>query len=115
MTTYQQNIIDKVYKKFVESDSIDIQWTDIDEQISILEWLDDRQLMIEAKVKLHEQSGGQPRCNQDHPINDCFIPIAIEAVKFIVDSYAKTKTLNSNDRFVIKYYLSLSQVGLIIY
>lgn len=115
MNKDQRETVKLVYQRFVESDGLDQAWSDLDEQMSLLEWLDDGQLIIEASVKIKEQTMGQPRCNQNHSIGDCFVPTIIEAVGLILDLYSKTGNLHSNNKFIVKYYLALSQVGFIIY
>ncbi len=115
MTKDQQETVSRVYRRFADADAAATSWTDVDEQISILEWIDDRQLIIESAVLVQLQSQGEPRCNQDHPISECFIPLIIEAVNHILELYEKTGNLHINNKFILQYYLALSQVGLIIY
>lgn len=115
MTKDQQDTVTKVFRRFYDADQAETQWTNIDEQMSMLEWLDDHQLVIEAAVLIQIQSSGEPRCNQNHPISECFIPLVIEAAGHILDLYAKTGNLHPNNKFVLQYYLAMSQVGFIVY
>lgn len=114
MTKDQQDTVKQVYSRFVESDKLETEWSGVDECMSMLEWLEDHQLTIEAAVVHHLHCNGQPRCTQDHPIEQCFVPVIIEATGIILDLYAKTGYLHQNNRFILGYYLSLSQVGFII-
>lgn len=115
MTDEQVKIIRAVYQRFRTSDNQETGWSDIDESMSMLTWLEDGQLTIEASLKIIEHSEGRPKCAQNHPIEDCFVPTIVEAVGIILDLYAKTGNLHSNNRFVLQYYLALSQTGFIIY
>lgn len=107
--------ISKVYEKFYESDLFDANWTKIDEQISMLEWLDDHQLTIEAAALVKIQTKGKPTCNQVHTYAECFVPTIIEVVEYLVDQYEKTGDLPVKHKFILQYYLALSQVGFIVY
>lgn len=115
MTKDQQLIVTQVYRKFYESDSADEGWTDIDEQMSMLEWLDDNQLVVEAAVLMQLQAQGTPRCGQPHPISQCFVPTIVEAVGYILDLFANTGSLHAKNKFILQYYLALSQIGFIVY
>lgn len=115
MTKDQQEIVSRVYVKFYKSDCTDEGWTDIDEQMSHLEYLEDNQLVIESAVLIQLQSGGQPKCTLDHPNKECFVPIVIEAVGYILDLYESTSNLHPKNKFILQYYLALSQVGHILY
>lgn len=115
MTKDAQETVSKVYRRFVEADAAETAWTTIDEQMSMLEWLEDTQLAIEAAVLLQLHSQGNPRCNQDHPASECFIPLIIESVTHILDLYAKTANLHVKNKFILQYYLAMTQVGYIKY
>jgi hypothetical protein len=115
MTKEQQQTVTQVYRKFYDSDSIDEGWTEIDEQMSMLEWLDDNQLVVEAAVLIQLQTQGQPRCDQNHPISECFVPTIIEAVGYILDLFGKSGNLHAKNKFILQYYLALSQIKFIVY
>lgn len=107
--------IEKVYQRFLESDIKQQGWSELDEQMYALECLSDNQLTIEASVKLNEHLSGNPRCSQDHAIEQCFVPVIVDAVTIILDNYMESGDLSVNNRFVLEYYLSVSQIGLIVY
>lgn len=111
----QQVVVSKVYRKFFEEDTQDFGWDEIDDQMSHLDYLADNQLAIESAVILQLHQQGTPTCNQDHPLVDCFIPLVIEAVTYILDLYMKTEHMPNKSRFILQYYLALSQVGYIKY
>lgn len=115
MTKDQQEVVSQVYRRFFDADMLEKNWTNIDEQMSMLEWLDDNQLVIECAVLLQLQTQGEPRCNQNHPTSECFIPLIIDAVTSILDLFSATGGLHEKNKFILRYYLAMSQVGFIIY
>lgn len=115
MTKDQQEVVSQVYRRFYDADANDKNWTNIDEQMHMLDWLDDNQLIVEAAVLYQIQTAGEPRCNQKHPITECFIPLVIDAVTSILDLFAETGSLHEKNRFILQYYLAMSQVGFIVY
>jgi len=115
MTQDQKVTVSQVFQRFVESDTAERGWSDVDEQMSMLEWLSDGQLAIEASVLLQIQSGGNPQCRQEHSKSACFVPTILEAVGVILDLYGKTSNLHPRNKFILQYYLALSQVGFIVY
>jgi hypothetical protein len=114
MTKEQQITVSQVYRQFAESDSKDMEWTNIDTYMEAMSWLDDNQLIIEAAVVHQIHCSGQPRCTQEHPIEHCFVPVIIDAIGHILDLYAETKNLHVKNRFVLEYYLAVTQEGLIL-
>jgi len=115
MTKDEQIIVKRVLARFKESDKLETEWSEVDEQMSRLEWLDNHQLTIEAGVKLDEHAGGNPKCGQNHAEGECFVPVIIDAVCIILNLYDQTGNLHANNRFILEYYLSLSQTGFIVY
>ena len=115
MSKDQQIVVTRVYQRFCKADAEETSWTDIDEQMCYLEYIDDPQTVIEAAVILQLHLQGDPRCEQDHPREECFIPLVIDAATAIIDLYGKTGNLHPKNKFILQYYLALSQVGYIVY
>lgn len=115
MTKEQRHTVQQVFHRFCESDKLETEWSGVDECMSMLEWLDSHQITIEAAVVYHVHGKGQPHCSREHPIGECFVPTIIEAVGIILHLYAQTGNLHPNNRFILGYYLSLAQVGFIVY
>lgn len=115
MTPDQIKTVTEVYRKFADSDNDETEWTNIDEHMSSLEWLGDNQLTIEAEVKYNEQKKGTPRCPANHSHEHCFIPVVIDAVTAILDLYKETKQLHPKNKYILQYYLALSQDGFIVF
>lgn len=115
MTKDQQETVKNVFSKLAAADAAETSWTDIDEQMSMLEWIDDPQLVVEAAVIMAIHSKGEPRCGTDHDLTECFVPTLVEAVGIILDLYGKTGNLHVKNKFILQYYLAMAQVGFIRY
>lgn len=115
MTKDQIQIVRSVFSKLAAADAAETSWTDIDEQMYFLEFLENNQLTIEAAVISNKHSQGNPRCGTDHPIEECFVPKIVEAVGYILDLYASTGNLHPNNAYILKYYIAMNQVGFIRY
>jgi hypothetical protein len=113
-TTEQELKIENVFRRFADSDSKTKNWDELDEAISMLGWLDDNQLTIEVHTKLIHQTSGSPRCNSDHPIAECFVPDIVEAIDLLLNEYVDTRYLSNKAKFMMQYYLGLSQIGHIV-
>lgn len=103
----------KVFRKLAAMDIQNPEWGPMDEQLWILSWLEDNQLVTEAEVKLFEHKQGEPRCTSDHPISECFVPVIVDAVVIILDLHRVTGYLHEKNKLILQYYLALSQVGYI--
>lgn len=113
MTPDQAATVTKVYRKFVNNDQMESDWTPIDEQMSMLEWINDEQLLIEASVKLEKLKKGNPRCAIDHPGKECWVPLVLDAIEAILGIHKENKILHPHNRFILQYYLALAQIGAI--
>lgn len=114
MTKEQQQAVTTVLRRFADIDNSSTTWTDVDEQMSLLEWLSDHQITVEAEVKLLAQRKGNPRCKADHPTSQCFVPTVLEAVDAILQLYKETGNLHLKNRYILTYYTVLSYNGTII-
>jgi hypothetical protein len=114
MTPEQIEITKNIYQKFYEIDCNQHDWTSIDEYMSHLDYLDDKQVAIEAEVKLREHLSGNPKCKEHEEEHECLVPKIIEAVKIIINGNREKKKIHIKDRFVLQYYLALSQAKYIV-
>lgn len=113
MTPDQVRIVAQVYRRFAESE--DRPWDSLDDNLWPLEWLDNDQLHRECDVLLEKHRQGKPRCDVEHKKeNECFVPTIIDAVVAILDLYKKTGYMHKNNRYILEYYLALTQIGMII-
>jgi hypothetical protein len=105
-------VIKVVYDRFIESESND--WGDLDCNLEFFDWLTDKELINETKVKRIKHSEGKIfRCTSAHNQEDCFAPYILEAVICIVNLWDKTRILNKKNRYILLYYVSMSEMGLI--
>lgn len=111
MTKEQLATIDDVYAQFMKGEE-HAGWDLMDDQLCHLEYLDDHQTIIEVKVQL-ERHGSTVACNQEFCNQGCYAQIVVEAVKYIVND-CECEILSVKERYVLDYYLSLSQLGMIV-
>lgn len=115
MTDEQRHTVSIVYSQLSTSDGAQTdRWTDIDECMSTLDWLEDNQLVIESEVIYDIHKLGKPRCGSDHPIEHCFVPMIIDAVVAIINLHKETQNLHPKNRFILQMYLSLTKLGEIL-
>jgi hypothetical protein len=90
-------------------------WTDIDDFLEVNEWLDDSQIYRECEViySFHRNTKmGGPY--EDNPKFDAFVKRILEAVDSILFLYQETNDLHIKNRYILSYYLALSQCGQIV-
>lgn len=111
MNEDQTKVVRNVYGRFIDSE--DLNWTIIDDNIHFLDYMLDKDLMKEAAVKFHTHSHGIFRCQADHEQQYCFAPHILEAVGYIVDLYKETGELHEKNRYIVEYYMAMSEAGMI--
>jgi len=114
MTKAEKDVVSMVYRRFIESE-YDDYWTDLDEKLYELEWLTDKETVIESMVKYaqHSRTGTVFRCKREHSPQECFSPYILQAVESILLLYEETKDLHPKNKYVLAFYLAMSEVGLI--
>lgn len=114
MSKEEKDVVTVVYRRFLESESDD-SWTDLDEKILMLDWLTDQQMISEATLKYlsHSKEGTIFRCMQNHSQADCFSPFILQAVESIVLLFSDTNYLHERNRYILMFYLAMSDLGLI--
>jgi hypothetical protein len=110
MSQEEIQVVKVVYERFIDSESEG--WGDLDDNLEFFDWLNDRELIDETKVKQIGCSKGI-RCASEHDIGDCFAPYIFEAVTAILNLWDKTRMLHKNNRYILLYYLSMSEMDLI--
>lgn len=112
MARDQAQIIKVVYERFIDGESL--EWADIDCNLEFFDWLHDKELISEVKVKQIKHSKGKIfRCTSSHNQEDCFAPFILDAVTFIIDLWDNTRILEEKHRYILLYYVSMSEMGLI--
>ena len=94
-------------------ESEDDTWGDIDCNLEMFDWLSDKELIEETRIKILEHSRGTFRCAQNHEQGICFAPLVLEAVIAINKLYEETGRLHEKNRYILTYYLSMSELRLI--
>jgi hypothetical protein len=104
-------VIERVFKRFEEADRNQTKWTTLDTNMEYLAWLDDDQVVREAELVLDDHKKGDPRCKIDHKKSECFVPSIIKAIGYLIVEYKIGGKLDKKDRYILEYYISLSQIG----
>ena len=101
------------YRKLMESESKG--WQEIDDYLEMLEYLDDLQLYKESEALYGHHRHKNMGCPYNHtPGSACFVANMLESVDSILQLYKKTKNLHVDNRYILCYYLALSQMGQIV-
>ncbi len=109
----QAQNISHLFSRFMESELKG--WTDLDNFLELLSYLDDDQLYREAEVlySFHKnQNMGCPYVHEEG--STCFVPKILEAVEAITELYQEVGNLLPKHRYILEYYLGLAQDGMII-
>ena len=112
MNPEQRKVVTKVYNHLLESEKRG--WDGLDDYIDYLEYLSDDQLHREADVIFEIHSRGRTKCQQDHPIENCFVPILVEAVSAILELYKETNSMHPKNKYILQYYLAMQQADMIV-
>lgn len=112
MTDDEGQVVRIVYERFLDSESQD--WGDLDCNLEFFDWLHDKELINEVRIKqINHLRGKFLRCTSDHDQESCFAPVIMEAVGYILDLWDSTRILHERNRYVLLYYVSMSEMGLI--
>lgn len=118
MNSDQAKNVALVYRRFIASEKFGIcggegMWDGLDDYMDQLEYLDDNQLHREADVVLMGHKQGKPDCGQNHTQSECFISQIVDAVDAILEQYKETGNLHKNNKYILQYYLAISQAGMV--
>jgi hypothetical protein len=111
MTPEEAEVVSLVYNRFMDNE--ERTWTNLDDNLEFFELLSDLELVREADVKRESHAHGVFRCMSDHEYQYCFAPFVLESVESILDLYDKTKELHVNNRYVLAYYLAMSEMKML--
>src|SRR5579863_4030067 len=109
MTPEQRKVVTQTYNHLLEREGRG--WDGLDDLMNYLEHLDDDQLHREADVIYEKHKTGKVKCTQNHPIEDCFIPLLVDASSAILDLYKETNYMNHKSRYILQYYLAMQQAN----
>lgn len=111
MTREQVEAVKLVYTRFIESE--EIRWSSLDDQLEWFDYLKDSEMITESTIRYEVHSKGTFRCSQNHKQEHCMAPIILDAVKAILDLYKATKELHIKNRYILSFYLSMSELKMI--
>lgn len=112
MTTNDQvKNITEVYSRFIKSEHR--EWGVLDDTLCYLEYIEDDQIYKESSILFWKHRDGAT-CDISHPIEECFVPLILNAVEAILGLYEETRDMHPNNRYILEYYLALSQIGTIV-
>lgn len=111
MTREEATVVRVVYTRLIENEIED--WSELDDNLEFCSMLSNEELINEAIIKAHKHSKGIFRCVENHVQEACLAPYILEASEAIVSLYQKTKELHEKNRYILLYYIALSELNLI--
>lgn len=111
MTPEEVKVVVFVYQNFMVNE--DSRWSEIDDNLEMFEWLSNKEIITECEIKLKMHLRGTFRCTQDHEQEHCMSPMILDAVESIVKLYKETKNLHDKNKYILIYYLVLSEMKII--
>jgi hypothetical protein len=112
MTKDQVKSVTIVYNRFMDNEDGG-KWTVIDDNLEWVGWMTTEELITETSLKVLKHSEGEFRCITNHSLEVCFAPVILSAVEAILELYSETLQLHKNNRYILEYYLSMSEMGMI--
>jgi len=119
MSTEQVAIVKLVYNRFMESEEPPANterslWSDMDNNLIFFDLLSDDEMVKESIIKYQQHcSCSIFTCEQEHDQEFCFAPFILECVGYILELYDETKELHPKNRYVLSYYLTMSELKII--
>lgn len=113
MTSEQSKNITYLVDRFLESESKG--WTNLDDLLEYLEYLTDPEIYTESEAlySIHKtKKMGCPYVHKEGSV--CFVYGILDAVEAILNLYEESGSLHPRNRYVLCYYLALSQDGQIL-
>lgn len=112
MTPEESAIVKIVYERFLSSEKLN--WDEIDDNLELVGFMSDKELVVECTIKFMDHSFGRFRCAKEHIDGDiCFAPLILEAVGSVIKLYDTTQSLHERNKYVLSYYLVMSELRLI--
>ncbi len=111
MTKDQIEVVKIVYNRLIDSE--ERAWNDIDDTLEFFSWLSDVELIAQVQTKMASHSKKALRCTQNHDQQYCMAPYFLEASEAIVDLYEESGVLHEKNRYILTYYMTMSELGLI--
>lgn len=107
----QAEVVKLVYNRFMDNEGD--TWTELDDNIEFCSHLSDSELIDQVTEKYKKHSKSIFRCNQNHDQQYCFAPYILDSVEAILRLYKKTKNLHEKNRYILTYYIAMTEMKLI--
>lgn len=112
MTNIEKQIVTSIYRHFLESELEG--WTEIDDMLELMEMLNDQEVVDESVINNNHFMQHGVQCGEGHNSPDeCFAGVILEAVNAILRVYLETRVLHEKNRYILLYFLTLSEMKLI--
>ena len=111
MSSQEVRNVTHVFNQFMSTETGN-NWDKFDDHMSHLEYLTESELITEATVMLTEHSDGIAGCGSK--CTTCSVPPILEAVSSILELQKTAKTLHPNNKYILRFYLTISQLGEIV-
>lgn len=111
MTKEEAESVKLVYNRLIGSEEED--WSPIDDSLELCSYLTDSELVTECSIKYVAHSQGTFRCSQEHEAQYCMAPRILDASEAIITLYWQTKELHPKNRYLLEYYLTMSEMKMI--
>lgn len=113
MTAEQRDTVVQVYKHLLNNESRG--WDGLDDYIDFLEYLDNDQLYREADALYSSKHKDKKvKCKEIHDPSECFIPLLVNAARYIIEWYKEQGSLHNINKYILQYYLAINQSDMIL-
>lgn len=111
MTPEDKTAVIRVYNHFLKSE--EDGWSNLDDNLEMMDLLSDEELANESIIRqeYHKQNG--IKCVTNHDPNECFATVILESVDAILKLYEETKELHLKNRYILLYYMAMSEMRII--
>jgi hypothetical protein len=116
LTPDQAKNVSDVYRRLEKSE--ERGWDPIDDTLYILDFLSDHELVIETEILILKHKKGSLGClaeHEKHPQSECYSNKIMEAAENIVELYKSNSYLPEKSKYILQYYLALTQQELITF
>ena len=112
MSVEQENAVKFVYRNFITHD-YRRGWTEIDDRLYELSFLNDDQTILETETQVYMHSVGNLKCAEDHGESTCIVPQLMDSVNAICELFQETQQLHPKNRYILHNYLAVSHQKII--
>lgn len=111
MSLIQTDKFNIVYNKFLKAESD--TWDSLDDYLSMLEYMSNEELYTEADLVYSKHKNKNLTCDQEHPGQECFVPVLVDVCGEIIGFYSYSGILEEKEKYILQYYIALDQARFI--